>query len=1478
MGKSLIALRSHVGTLLLAVFMALGVAYYVLTYLPQREAYLRARYFRVMARIGENMLSKVQISYKRSETMMREIRYEKLKLTKDGADTEYSAVEDTLRRRWNRQGLNYPHFAKSEAFSSTTTDAAPPAIGWDSATQRLLISADFADATLPVLRVRSWLEMEEFVRGLLRPDVFEHFLILGPKSAAQAGLVFDQVYYSTFPAPAGVQDGGKGTARWWRDSTGIQVTRLVDFTIEGRPYKLFVEPVRLKGQTTWLLCGAVPAEQFRAEQWALPSGWLELTLIVILAGMLALPFLKVLLMSPRESLDSRDVYWCVASLVIGLAALMVVLLSPIVRDNVEGPLMETQLRQLADSVETKVSQELSGISQAMDTVTQELRATTDKTPIVEKKEFPAPYLPAYTKLRPNSLNLTQSPQRRPWQTGDRMLWLDSAGNVVAKVAHDSSKFLPNLSERNYFQDIVQRRGWQLEENNDTFVLASVFTFGRVGGKFPLVAQANPPTDTLKGLALDRQPKVRTYATALRSLTQPVLPPDYSFCLIDGRGEVQFHSDSLLSLSENLFADAEPPGGLRASMFARRSAAGHIQYQGRAYHFYLRPLHGWPLFVVTLANEQAGQARQMQTLTMAVLLLLGLAGVGLLLGGITVLSRPRRHSLLFFKQTFNRLWPRAEREGQYWKMLVMQAILLLTLLVAAQRTAPLTELALLLVLPIYGFGFDFHALRLSSDEHTSLLRNMKLCTVVSLLIVNFAAWYWLGNELFWWPFLACQVVPALAVGTQWTAAALRQREVPLPLLVPPAAGGTISTPPKVRQRFQYPFAAWVLGWVLLLSIAPALSCYFVAYRAEREIEVRFAHLQLKRTLTAKAQKKIFDNQKLAQFDMAFARAYYPAFLKTSYHEASPSQSTPGPPDQQITTAERNFRQLILAVHPAFDDQAETARLVLATSEDPGPGTPDVPDAPIRHTSWHVRSAPGSALQMSTTFRQPTGRLDSLTSTVPLWYWRPPAESDGAEDSWARQVTAYGKWPLVLALALFSLYALLLALTRRIFALVLLPLKLLVRHAVQHNKNCLGEEADRYQFLLCPTRTSTYRGALPDEVARLDCRTLDGTTTVTNFLTKWWQEQSRKNTRPNEALNAVALEHFEYQVRNIDITKQKIALINQLMLSGKRILIISRIPPEMFGDCGHARELCTDKDTHKPIWQAGDALVDALARFQVLIRPGRRQRPLSHSSSWPEWPEEESQPEATHPHLPQKTIAEDEHEKTRKAELLKKKTAFEDKLELAKKEYHKGPTDPFYQHYLALRWFLQVECDALPFLRSLEADLEQLLLDGYERRRRLTEDEIVLSIQQRAQFQFHRLWEMLTPPEHFLLYDLARDGLVNASDTILIDTLLQKGLLVYDTKLRLVSESFRNYLLTGLTRAQAVRIEEETAQEARMSGAWASRSLPLFVLLSAAACFIFVTQRSALNETQAFLAAIGAIVPLLARFIGYSSFTNLGQPPS
>ncbi|MBC8085490.1 MAG: hypothetical protein H7Z21_20005, partial [Hymenobacter sp.] len=1137
-------LRRHAVTIGLSLLLMLGVAYYALGYLPAREEYLRGRYFRVMSRIGENLQEKERAYGKRADAMRREIQHDTYRGQPAAQDTScYAAVVKNLRREWQQQGLNTPAF---EELTHLPKAEAGRVVGeltkvrWVPARQRVRF-----EYTLDTLRsIVSSAGIADFVHDLLRPDAFRHFLIIGPAEATPAGPHLNQVYYSSFPAPVELP-AGASAPRWLRDSTGIMATRQAELTINGQSYQLFVQPLRLRGAATWLLAGAVPTTEFRSEQRALPDNVLEVSLAVILLGLLALPYLKIVFMNARERLSHADVVLCCLSLVFGTTFLVLLSLSPVAKYDIEPDILDAQLRQLSEAVETTLRQELRAVRQTLNKAEAGLR-TPEATRLLREQETShaalrqlyqksakAPddnYVPA-NKLFLAAVDLRRITRTRTWQPTDRIQWLDARGEGLIFVDNLPTRFNPSLQDRDYVRQAQQGNLWimppdlppvRLPASPDTtsfttfpafkwsdlpdrtaaadtlFRLASVVRYGRQGDKAAVFVRPSRqrfyeadwarPSVAVKDSSL--RSVLSIYTTQLRSLTAPVLPPGYSFCLMDERGEVQFHSDARLNLSENLLQDAEPADLLRTALLTHEATQGIIQYQGHYQRICVRQLGTWPLYLVTMADLRAVQARQMQTLSLAATLL-GTIGLGhLLFVGLYVLVLPRRRRMLDLRYSLRRLWPRPEREAAYWRLVAALVGGAGLLVLFADFTPPTAQLFLLVLLPVYIFGFGFWQLQLPTDKATRALARVRTLVLTVLVSYNALALYWTGPR---WSELTtrgalpwgCIVLFQLALlawlwtvhgylskeSQQWLtdqtrrklrtwrrtlskqvrrgwrlmtepAAGLRLGLIAAPVLpfrpVPVADGAPPPATPSTLRRpyhwFKRAYALMLLGWLVVISVLPAIYCYHLAYRIEREVQLHYAHLRLGQQLRM-AQARA-EAEGLSDWERQLSYAYLPFFFATHYEPVAV-------PKEPATRYTQNFRKLVRWLHPTFDTLAQAPQSTLPT----GSLTPLMETKHVDQEDGHNR--------LRTYSRYPNGTYDRLTAHVSdlAWgrHWYLPRPIVRGEPTTARVVRWLRQVGLLLVLGAV-LYVLLRILARRVFNLDLLSLKNLVRQTTgpQHQQ--------------------------------------------------------------------------------------------------------------------------------------------------------------------------------------------------------------------------------------------------------------------------------------------------------------------------------------------------------------------------------------------------------------------------------------------
>ncbi|TGE03839.1 hypothetical protein [Hymenobacter fodinae] len=1485
-------LHRHGLTLGLTLLFVLAMAAYALSYLPAREEYLRARYFRVLNRMGENIKGKAEAYEKRVTAMRREILYN-VSLNKSGTpvstprhlpdSNRIKSVAATLRYTWNRQGLNSPAFERLNSAAGTPAGHLL-STAWLPMRQQVQLNYGFNEQ----LQLITTVGIKDVVGDLLRPDVFAHFLVLGPPSSGEkeALLPISRVYYSTFEAPAvvlGPQDAGKHF--WLQDTTGILSARQGELSISGRSHQIFTQPIRLSGGVTWLLVGAVPTDSFRAQQRALPDSVLEVMLALILFGILALPYLKIVLMHARERLNYTDVVGCGLSLVFGTTFLVVLSMSPVAKYDIEPDLQHHQLTEIVGRADTRLRQELTCLAlsaeraengllqdqaqqllQKQEKPLRSLRASYHESARGGKpKEY---FLPGL-KLLPGQV--LSSDWGRTWQPDDRLHWLDSAGEALVLIDSLPTRFNPSLLDRDFVRAGLLGQMWQLPAvlTPDSFCqgtpaasfrLASVVRYGRAGNKSAVFVRPSLLRFFSSGRFLNNAAvsagtratspvPLNLYTTRLRTFASPVLPPGFSFCLIDAQGQVLFHSDSRLALSENLLQDAEPGSLLRTVMLTGQPAEGVVQYQGRPHRLYAQSWANLPLFLVAMIDLRPVRTHHMQALSFASTLLGMVALAHLLFLLLYIIILPRRHRMFDIVYQLRRLWARSEREMHYWKITAALAggIVLLWLFSLFIKAPVL--IFLLVTLPVHLFGYGFRILQLPEDATKASPRVFGL-VAATLTVYGILAFYWTG------PALSAEAqappddwVPFATIVLFHTALFLLMRLVGY-------VSGRWKAPENKhggRRSYKYFRRAYIcmlLGWLVVLSIAPAIYCYHLAYQVERELQLHHDHLQLISQLRAAEDRA--ETEHLTPNERAAQTAYLSGFFGTKYY-SSDSDAWEKLPSRAV----RNFRQIVQWLHPGFDTLQQSGRSTLPFGDYATYWGTKKRDNDTRVWSYHAR---------------PDGSHDKLMSFVSdvawgrHWYW-PSAVTKG--ESWPHYLPRTLRQLGMLALLLVVLYILLSLLARRVFNLDLLSLKNLMQQtALSPDLPLVAEPVAVHCYLINPTG-----GGLPDRYKanesvscyRLVPATEDEASSENNkALLKKAVEEAK-----SADIYTLVLDHFDYRVHDTSMTRAKIELLEYLVTelpAAARLVVVSRVHPSLFADCGHSPQQCPRKDEHEVYWQQGDRLLDVLAGFVIAYEPFHPRRPLRPDVSW---------------------TADGQ-------ELTRDKSNFEDKLRKALDRTSfpaegitggvKAPSPSAetlnireVKHYLLLRWYVRVECDALPFLAPLESELEQFLLASARSGRQPTEDDIILAIHRRAQLQLRQLWETLAPNERHLLYDLAQDGLVNGREPQLIYDLLHRGLLVYDQLgLRIVNETFRTFILIGLPPSQALRIEKEAEQEADKVGSWRHRSFPVFLLLVAACLFIIVTQHGSLSQAEALLTTALSGALLLSRFFGLPTFGSAPLP--
>ena len=1453
------ALSRNAGTLLLSLAIVLALGYYLLVYVPERTTSLNARYFRVLTRIGGNIKDKVDAQHLNDEGDARSIAHlmsyqlpafwkyfpKGSQLPADRGPAGF--VEATNQLLADRTGPEkyrlqpardtgmYKHSLRLVGNQFEFGFIVPPSpvegqLGWRNGLVQTLTHPQkgklpAAEAVLPTgadtYELTHTMPVDSLIRELRRPDVFDYFFVVALPSQRLLYANGDGDFYL-----ASTDDGKASPGRpprWLADSSQAHTGRAGAFTFSGQQYQLFAQPVRLGPHLTCLLVGGVQGHRFDAERRALPAGWFELLLGGLLLGVLALPFMKLRLMSPREQIHRRDVLLCAASLVLGSGVLLLTLKAA--RAKYETDALITQhLHDLAENVAGGLHQELGQLNTIARQVDQSLRNMHRPEAHGALLDMPRGVSATYFQRRKADDSsddyitwITKEGQAQYGLDGDAGIdstCVAAGTTVVSAAAKDSvdalskamrlSYCLPSLASRRYLQKLKAGQYQLVRDDScrvgvpttDTCYFDMLRTVRPVSPLRQPNSLAAPAIPYLKAIVarpstLDAN-LLCVFETRLVCFDDRVIPPGYGFCLLEPNGEVMAHSDPALNLSENLLTDCEPRGELEATLYANAQQPGRaieVTYQGQPVLLYVRPLAGMGRYLITFFDLNYAKAQQSQTALLALTLLLGFwllaAAVALLYWLVLRVVRQRSQH-----DQFQRLWPRPAYAHRYWQVALAQGLALLALAGVAGQVGPLSQLGLLVVVPLPLFVLTYHHTRLQTTSKRGVIAWVIGLAVAPVAVVLVANWYLVGARETYWLIGLALVLGLLVAGL------LRAEQWPRLLQ------------PNWSYRITY---VWLLlGWVVVLGIVPALSCYRVAELAERLQQVRAGQLAILK----------LSGQQSARHRSLDELYYHASFFFKSKFKPFVARDTA----YQIRPAEQAALQFFADVRmPTSQTGAEAANALSLDA--------------TRNAQWHPWQVSSLADDTLTVITQDNASRSWVSSQVPglqMGWPRPLPHSLSAGASW---LLVGGMWALITAL----LWMLISYLLRRLFGLsdaavvspdlpaaIAPPAGLVRRFWVLPAGSAWADvPAWAAEKLAGPAGAPpvVWGWPLPHDWSKagLAVQVLDYRQYAALPDSEW---QKMLAALPHPAKQAapplpIVLASFDYRPAEVGLTQRRVELLAALQEHGWPLVVLSASHPDVFGDCGHPLEKPCPDAGHRPLRDAGQRLLDALAEFQFEYFALQSTKPVDVPADV--------------------------------------ETDLFGPEQLTMEEPELGYIDEDAQSPRPLRKFFNDECRAFPFVAGLREVLLAKLWQQQQAGHPITHGTIETAVQRLAQFHFRRLWLALSPQEKFLLFDLAQDGLVNTDNAHALGILLQKGFLrrAENGRLSLRSASFCGFIRTAQRQREALQYVADSEQ-----GAWAATQTPLLLLLAAGAVFMFVTQPTTFSQTQTFLLGLTTLLPALA----------------
>jgi hypothetical protein len=1385
--------------------------FYILEHIPNNEKRINARNFRVLARMGVNLTTTIQ-SYHHNVVPT----FARFTLAHLQADQGNSGVNRGGGKGENGKPTSQRDLSKiiessisGEKLQSRFRleyDAEQDAdlglfhlkdrhlhffvkVNSEQLTQRWKLPNDGS------FLFQAKLAIDSLLPPLHRKDIFEHLLVFQTKKekVKEEEKVKGSLLYTSSPFyPSLVHIDSLVHSR-----SGLFGGKVMDMELAGEPYKLYLLGQEVGLEEKWVLAGAVPLKHFRTELLAIDKSLVVFILLALALLVLALPFIKLLLMNEQERLQKQDVILTSLALFVGVSLTVLLLFDTYVYFGPDALTKRTQLESLANKVAQELNEE---ILQAK----EQLTALDDLPP----KRENIIYLNNKTQGKWEKPEVKDSlPVLTIYPDLIRVLWADTTGQRLCTwTTKGENHENASVANREYFRAINDGKGWIDSLTKEPFFLQSILSWID-GEKYAIISKKSrnhPGSLTPDSIT---KASVIALTTKLTSLTKPSLPLGYGFFVINQEGEVLFHKNENLNLNENLLEESGSNPSLQAALFGFTPTHFEEHYQGSLHQLFVQPLPKLPLFLVTYVDHDYQSAAKVNIVSLATSLLLIYFLMHALLVGLPLLTTASPSKLKYNRLSFQWLWPRKndQQTEAYWRVAAALFYAMVVITWFTKREMPVASFFIMLLTISFTFLFAYITIR--NTKLTNLpqekARWVLLTAAAMVFLLNVICSFMYGNygRVFFFQVILTGGLVAL-------------------YLLP---GSMLRL--RVNREYQYAHIAMVLGWLILTSALPSFFVFRIAYDYEAELMVRYHQLHLAQEISQKSHrlKQLPEegiNYQAGNINRSGGRLYSEFFHRTlAGPEAQALDSLFAPPapeqvvrvrkaslfsagsqsDQEGTgqrekgSDKRLLYQFIQAVRPVFNNVLASEAFLM---------TP-----PSNRATWTRIPLPQKEL-LEMTYKNRAYPKDSvyLVSELPLY--RLPSFTFAGDT--AEQVLLSGGffWVEVLLLVLF-LFFMVRFLINRLFNLSLLNnLKM-----GKVDRGLLDDELKNKVLLI------SLPGA-PD--LRKNDRSNGHSSSVTNQevllpplkpteIDLILQERSTHFTplKIGEEEKVILVKNFDHEPYEEKWIQLKLDLLHALdELNGKKIILSSAEHPTKWEENAKAALQAAGKDK-----EAAAKQERVLHLIQLLLH--RLQG-------------------YTKVYQPLQGLQQ-------KKQPLSKKAKTMDQRDL-------------------LLQTVEQECSSCLHLAQYKQQLEQYVRVNHEKKK-LTSVDLILKIQSLAHLYYRALWSSCSEVEHYMLFDLAQDGLVNARNVGVLSSLLSKGLLIREENLtlRLFNQSFRNFVLTVVDKEEALRYEKDAAQ----GSSWETYRTPLLMVLAGAMLFIFYTQKDTWTMMLAVLTAFSTMVGILPR---------------
>ncbi|HEU0046900.1 MAG TPA: cache domain-containing protein, partial [Nitrososphaera sp.] len=497
-------------------------------------------------------------------------------------------------------------------------------------------------------------------------------------------------------------------------------------TLGGSDYELYLQPLPVllkqeKQDQSLVLCGLRTLKHAHAQTLALPYTYLLWGILVLLAIFaLGWPMLKLQYMNPKERLQSRQILYLIASVLLGTELITLIALNAsytLITDEIS----KSELSQLADQINRNVQNELHDSLSTLDLMAKDenllkLVAPVSKTGEPQGDEgTQGSFLNTYdTKFKIDNL---------AYPYFSYFFLADENGWQRLKVTINPTRTpWTNVKNQPFYRPVRQHQLSHFVGDGKIPDFRIDPLYSPNTGEF-LVVLAAPWVAPSKADVYSPKLSAEVLAIKMESLLRPVLPEGYGYAVVDGAGKVLFDSMAVRNLNENFIKEARNSPSLIAALNEGSTTYLDLRYMGTDKKLWITPLRclSNPRLTLIVFKDSSyfATVNMSVVITFALLVLTYAIFPAFAIAAIHVLFR-KRYPLEI-------IWPNCDRMQHYLSIFVVNALLSLAYLCAYASYGPERSLITIFAIASVAAGYPF----LECRQRCRLLANLM---VLAILVV------------------------------------------------------------------------------------------------------------------------------------------------------------------------------------------------------------------------------------------------------------------------------------------------------------------------------------------------------------------------------------------------------------------------------------------------------------------------------------------------------------------------------------------------------------------------------------------------------------------------------------------------------------------------------------------------------------------------------------------------------------------------